>query len=249
MEEKKEVEIDLKKLFKYYVHNWFALILSGIVCGLIAFAVTYFLITPQYRASIMVYVNNSNDNQSSNVITSSNLAVSQRLVNTYVSLVKSDAVLKDVVEQGGLNCKAAGVRGMMSAKQVDETEIFTVSIVHPDPQMAAHIANTIANVAPGKIASFVTGSSAKVIQYAEVPSAPYTPNYSRNVTLGVLLGVLLVGIFLTFRYLYDMRINDEDDIAAYFTAPVLGVIPEFTTSNRKKGGHFEGTSKVTKGGH
>ena len=59
-------------------------------------------------------------------------------------MIRSDTVLEKVAEASELDVSAAGIRGAMSASQIDETELFKVTITHADPQTAADIANAIA---------------------------------------------------------------------------------------------------------
>ena len=234
------VEINLAKLFRFYLKNWLAILAAGLVCAVLALAYTRFCVTPLYRANVTIYVNNIKSGQNVDYITGSNLSAAQQLVNTYVNIIKSDTVLNEVIKAGRLDCKPEALRRVMSAQQIEDTEMFVVSVSHPDPEIAAHVVNTIAKVAPAKISGFVEGSSTKIIDYATVPQAPYTPSYSRNIVLGGLLGCILVGIFLTLRYLFDMRIKTEDDIEQYFKAPVLGVIPSFDQDNTKRRNGYGG---------
>ena len=123
-------------------------------------------------------------------ISAANLATSQQLVNTYVNIIRSDTVLEKVVKNAKLDYSAAEIRGMMTTAQVDETELFSVYISHPDPEMAAKIANAVATVAPGEIEEFVEGSSTKIIDHAKVPTSRYTPSYRKNTLLGCAAGLL-----------------------------------------------------------
>ena len=200
---------------------------------MVTLLITAVFITPHYKASVTFYVNNASSMQQIESISSANLSTSMRLVQTYVNIIKSNTVLTDVIEEGNLNCSPNDIRKIMKAEQVDETEMFTVSISHSDAATAAHIANTIAKVAPGSISSIVEGSSTKIIDYAGTPLKPYTPNYQKNIVLGVLLGIIIVCVVQTLRYLFDMRLTDEEDINAYFTAPVLGSIPSFELAPSK----------------
>lgn len=243
MEKKDEVvEIDLAKLFRFYLKNWVAILAGILLCALLALGYTKFFVTPLYRAQVTVYVNNTRGGQSADSISGSNLSTAQQLVNTYVNIIKSDTVLNQVIKAGRLDCDAASLRSIMSAQQVENTEMFVVSVAHPDPEIAAHIVNTIVQVAPAKIAEFVEGSSTKIIDYASVPQHPFTPSYPKNVVLGGLLGAVAVVLFLTMRYMFDMRIKTEDDIEQYFKAPILGVIPSFDQDNSKRRNGYGGYS-------
>lgn len=246
-ERKDEITIDLGKLMSYYLRHWGLLFVSGLALAFIAFMVTKFAITPQYKASVTIYVNNTSSTQGIESITGTNLTAAQQLVNTYVNIIKSDTVLDEVIQNGNLSGTAENIRQIMTASQVDDTEMFTVTISHPDPETAAHIANTIAAVAPNRISGFVKGSSTEIIDYAKVSAAPYTPSYSKNVVLGALLGCVLMGTYLTIRFLFDMRIKDEEDVVEYLKIPVLGVIPEHEEGEKKKSRHV--LSAAERGGN
>ena len=239
-------EIDLGQLVRFLLGYWWAILTSAVVLAVLAFGYTRFAVTPLYRSSVTIYVNNINvPGQQIEMVTGSNLATAQKLVSTYVNIIKSDTVLKEVIKATKMEAEPRDIRKMMSARQVEETEMFQVFISHPNPRTAAYIANAIANVAPKRIAGFVEGSSAKIVDYASVAKKPYTPSYKKNITLGFLMGALLACIVLTLRYLFDMRIKTEEDLKQYFNAPVLGVIPSFE-QKRKNGYGYAQAGKESK---
>lgn len=228
------MEIDLQKLLLAYLRKWWLIVLSGVLAALVALLYTVNYITPMYRASVTIYVNNSRANQQIEYVSSSDLATAQKLVNTYVNIIKSDTVLTKVVESEGLNFTPEQIRKMMSAAQLNGTEMFTVSITHADPEVAALIANAVANVAPAEISGFVEGSSTKIIDYAKVPTSRYSPSYERNTVLGGLVGVVLAVLYVTLRYLLDVRLKNADDLEQLFDIPILGQIPVFSVQDAKK---------------
>ena len=232
-----EIEIDLRKLLAVYVGKWWLILLCGVLAAGISLGVTKYAITPMYRTNVMIYVNNTRAGEKVDVISGSNLSASQQLVNTYVNIIKSDTVLSKVIEIGQLSYTPDDIRDMMTTSQVDDTEIFEVHITHEDPEMAAHIANVVATVAPGEIESFVEGSSTKVIDYAKVPEVRYSPSYSKNTVLGGVVGCALALAYVTLRFLMDVRIKDEDDLNQLFDYPILGQVPAFDKIDSSKGGY------------
>lgn len=228
------LEIDLWKLLLLYLRRWRLILLCGLAGAVIALVYTANFITPLYRASVTVYVNSVKASQQVDYISASNLATAQQLVNTYVNIIRSDTVLEKVVDSAGLEYTAAQIRCMMTAAQVDETELFTVYISHPNPEMAAKIANAVARVAPGEIEEFVEGSSTKIIDYAKVPTSRYTPSYRKNTLLGGVVGCFLAVLYVTLLYLLDVRIKSEEDLTQLFDLPMLGQIPAFSEEDDKK---------------
>ena len=227
-------EVDVQKLILAYLNKWWIILGCVVVVALATLVVTANFITPLYRASVTVYVNNSKADEQINFISNSNLLTAQRLVNTYVNIIESDTVLTKVAEASGLNISAEGIRAVMSATQVDDTELFRVFITHPDPKMAAKLANAIAEVAPGEIEGFVEGSSTKIVDYAKVPQVPFSPSKTKNCTLGALVGFAVALVIITVRFLMDVRIKEEEDLSALFDIPVLGQIPDFVGTNAKR---------------
>ena len=230
-----EVEIDLKKLFSVFLHRWWLIILCIFLGGVLAFGYTKFFVTPLYKSTVTVYVNNGRPGQQVDSISGGNLQTSQRLVSTYVNIIKSDTVLSHVIEAFNLGCSVEELRNMMSTEQVSDTELFRISILHPDPEASAKIANAVAAVAPEEIAEFVGGSSTKIIDYAKVPTARHSPSYSRNTVLGCFLGALAAILYLVLVYLLDVRIKGEEDLTQLFDYPVIGQIPLFEQAKKGKG--------------
>ena len=228
------LEIDLRKLLLTYLSNWWLIAVCTGVAALAALYITLNFITPMYKADVRIYVNNARGDHYVEYITSSNLATAQRLVNTYINIIESDTVLEKVAEASGMKLSPSQIRKMMSASQVDDTELFDVVITHEDPALAAHLANAIAEVAPAEIGNFVEGSSAKVIDYAKQPAKPSSPSISRNTVLGGMLGCVAALMYLTLQFLLDVRIKDEEDLNMLFDVPVLGQIPAFLPEGSKR---------------
>lgn len=241
------LEIDLQKLLMAYGKKWWLILACTLIAGLISLYVTANFITPKYEASVMVYVNNNKSDAQIDSISSSSLSTAQRLVNTYINMIKSDTVLEKVAEATNLNVTADQIRSVMSAAQVEDTELFTVTITVKNPELAAQIANAVAKVAPGEIEDFVEGSSTKIIDYAKVPTAPSSPNKSQNCILGALVGCVIALLYVTLRFLLDVRIKDEEDMNMLFDLPVLALIPSFAADGGKRRSGYGYGSATEKG--
>lgn len=220
------MELDVMQLLKGIWKRAWLVIMCAVLAAAISLVYTINFITPTYKASVSMYVNNNSNISSS--LTSSDLAVALQLANTYVNIIQSDSVLEKVVEETGLNLTSEQIRNMLSAEVVDETEMFQVSIVSPNPRMSKDIVNAIASIAPSEISRIIAGSSAKVIDYAKEPTERYSPNYATNTILGGLIGAVVVMVVIAVFILLDGRVRNEDDLMKIGQFPVLGAIPDFT---------------------
>ncbi len=231
-------EIDLQKLLGACLNKWWLFVVAAIISGMLSFWYTTCFVTPMYQADVTVYVNNIRRGEDITYLSGTNLLAAQQLVATYIQIIGSDAVLGKVADVAGLDIEAKDIRGMMSTRQMGETELFKFSIVHPDPVQAEKIANAIAEVAPAEIESFVAGTSAKIVDYAAVPENPVSPSAFKNCVLGMAMGIMLIFAYVLIQFLLDVRIKAEEDLASLFSFPVLGQIPVFATDNTKyKGRH------------
>ena len=224
MEEKNE--LDLKGLIKDIVKRAWIVVLCAAVLAATTLVYTVNFVEPTYKASVTMYVNNNAESNGN--VSSSNLAVALQLAKTYVNIIKSDLVLDKVIEKAALtSVTTEDIRQMLSAEVVDETEIFQVSIISPNPKMSADIVNAIASIAPGEIHQIIEGSTAKVVDYAKVPTQRYAPNYVTNTILGALAGAVLAVLLIVIFRLSDNRIKDKEDLSQICQLPVLGAIPDF----------------------
>ena len=219
------VEINVQQLAKGVWKRIWIVILATVVlmAGTVFYTANF--VTPTYKASVTMYVNNNAGG--SGTVSSANLAVAMQLAKTYVKIIQSDSVLEEVIKETGLNLKTSDIRSMLSAEVVDETEIFRVNVISPNAAMSADIANAIAQIAPEEISNIIEGSTAKIIDYAKVPEGRNAPNITSNGIIGGLVGAVLSVAVLVVIQIADKRIKTEEDLQMICDLPVLGAIPDF----------------------
>ena len=191
-------EIDLLRLAGALWKKLWLIVLVTLLCGALAFGYTFFLVTPLYKATAMMYVNNSAISVGSAKVSISagDLAASQSLVDTYTVILKTRGTLNEVISRTGVPYSYQQLTKMVQAEAVNSTEVFSIDVTSPDPQEAELIANAIADILPDRIADIVEGSSVKIVDYAIVPAEIASPSYTRNTALGMLAG-LVTGLFHT----------------------------------------------------
>lgn len=234
-------ELDLWELLGTLLRRIWIIVLVAILGGVIAFGYTYYMIAPLYKASTLLYVNNASltVGSSSVSITASQLSTAQKLVDTYIVVLRSRSVLNDVIREAELPYSYDSLRGMISAEAVNSTEVFEVVVTSRSPQEAEKIANTIAEVLPDKIADIVAGSDVRIVDYAVVPGHRSSPSYTRNATVGALIGAALCVAVLVLIYLIDDKIHTEEYLTqAYPDIPLLSVIPNMDPGARRSHGYY-----------
>ena len=142
-------------------------------------------------------------------------------------IIQSNSVLSRVIEQLGLSISEEKLRERIDVTTVNDTEVISVSVSDTSPKQAQDIANTIADVLPDEFERVVKAGGVEVVDYAEEPDKPSSPNVLLNTFAGVLAGFLISCGVVFLREFFDTRIRDEEGLSEYFNyeIPVLGVIP------------------------
>ena len=222
------VEIDLMHILEVLLSRVWTIIIAGAVGAALLFVVSAFMITPKYQSSAMFYVNNNNLNigSASFSISSSDISASQSLVDTYIVILKTRNTLETVIEKSELDYSYEQLSSMISASAVNSTEVFKVTVTSTDPIEACHIANGIATVLPDKISEIVTGSGAKVVDYAVVNPVKVSPSITKYTAIGLLIGVVLACVAIILEDIFDDTIRDDTYLLnTYEDIPTLAVIP------------------------
>jgi len=225
--------VDLHKIFRLVIKNIWIIILCAILVSGITLGYVAAFVTPTYEAEISMYINNSTNNNGT--VNANDLSVAKNLVTSYVTIVTSDSILDQVIEQLDLKMSASALRSMLTAEAIDKTEIFYVRVTHESAKKAAEIANAIGDIAPRQITAIVDGSHAKIIDRANVPTEPANPNYTNTMIFGFLIGAVLAAIVIVTRDFLDVRIKGEEDLAEISDAPILGIIPDLNPDAKHRG--------------
>ncbi len=236
MEENKEIEIDLRKIFAMLKRKIAIIIVVALIGAVVSGCITNFLIKPKYTSSVSFYVNNNNDNLvgSSGTISSSDLDASEKLVNTYIVVVKSNTFLSKVADKLGNGLTASQIKKMMSCSAIEDTLAFQVSITNTNPELAAEIANTVAELSPQEIVRVLKVGGVEVIDYASVPVKPSSPNLKKNILIGFAVAFVAAFAVCFIKELFDTRIMSESDLTRDFDIPVIGTVPRLVPIEEKK---------------
>lgn len=229
-----ERELNLTTVAQMLWKRIWVIVACGVVAAVLFFVYTLCFVTPRYAAKVTLYANNRYSSQGSTSISTSDMNASAQLVDVYAAIILSDPVLDHVIAENQLKFTAEALAKFISVNSVNGTEVFQIQVISPKPELAAKVANSIANIAPEKISQIIDGCSVKLISEAKVPIDPITPDYVVSVQNGFLTGVLISVLFFVVVALLDTRIKNEDDLNGW-DLPIIGVVPSFEEAERSSG--------------
>lgn len=233
--QQRKIEVNLIAVMQLLWQKKWWILLAGVASAVLFYLASLLFITPLYSASVTLYANNSISTDKNTSITTSDMNASARLVDTYAAIIMSDPVLDQVKEENDIRMSTSKLIRHISISQVYDTEVFKITVKNPSPKTAADIANSIAQIAPGKIAEIVDGCSIKIVSNAKVPGVKSYPDDARIIAVGFFVGFVLAVFGICSIAVLDTRVKGESDLNEW-EYPVIGVIPSFAGMEKKEAG-------------
>ena len=214
------MEIDLVALFYRMLEKIHWILLTALIGAVIAGIIVFKFVTPIYQATAKIYIVGSDT-----TISLSDLQIGSNLAADYQEVFKNWHVHELVDKRLNLNYSYSKLTSMISVSNPANTHVLYVSAKSPDPQEAKMLADAYAQVAREFIATKMDMREPNVFEEAMLPSRPVSPQKTRDIVIGFLLGGLLAAAIVTIKFLSDDRILSSEDVAKVGGMSTLGMIP------------------------
>ncbi|HBC30966.1 MAG TPA: hypothetical protein DC024_06950 [Clostridiales bacterium] len=229
------MEITTSHLMKTIRKKLPNILIFALLCGIATFAVSKYFVPKTYVSTVKFYVStpaSSNNNNDYSDINELNYA--QKVVSTYIEMLQTDSFLGKVQENSGAQMGFDDFKKTIKFDTLNNTEIFKADVSADSAQEAKKVADTISKLAPDIISGFKAGASLKIVDPANMPDKPSSPNVTLNTIIGFLLGFFISMCYFVMCDRFDIRIKSEEDITEYYNLPVLASIPAFTKKFAKE---------------
>lgn len=229
--------MSLNYMFFILLKRWWVIALVSFITTAIAATYSIYFITPIYSstASMYVYRRTANNGLINDDIAA--LTASSQLINDISVLVRSRLITEKVVEKLGLEDKFTykDIEKKINASSFKQTRVISITVEDPDKDLAALLANTVAEVFEEEFPKLLTNNQGldQMVEYvnmigrADPGKSPIKPNKTMNVAIAMFLGIMLsVGIIFLIEY-FDDTVKSPESIQMQFGINILGVIPVF----------------------
>ncbi len=210
--------------------RWKIIALVTVVAVLAALTVSL-LTTPQYEAKTRLFVSTTSG-ASVQEIYQGNL-FSQQRVASYTELLAGTTLAQRALDELGITDMTPGeLAGSVTASSTPDTVLIDTAVTDESPERARDLANALSDefvVMARELETPESGGepTARVVveQYAATPSTPVVPKTTRNVALGLAVGLLLGIAIAVLRDRLDNTVKDRNTIEEIAGTGVVGVIP------------------------
>ena len=228
-----EMEIDLRELYYVLRKKIVAIILTGLIFAGAAGVYSYFIAEPVYQSTARLYITT----QSTSVTSLADIQVGTVLTYDYVELIQSRTLVEEVIVNLGLEEKASygSIKSRLTVVNPEDTRILNISIEGPDPKENKALANEFAKVARHKISEVMKTDEPSLWETAVSKGAPIKPQKTKNIALGLIIGIFLASLIVIISHLMDDAIKTNEDAERHLDLMVLGTIPFEGNKKNKRG--------------
>lgn len=225
-----EREIDLVRLGRVLIKRAWLIVAVALLFGAVAFIYSAAFIAPTYRSYFTAYVNNRLNTDTGANTSTGDLTASMGLVHVYQGIMTSRSVLAPAAEACGVSY--GKIVGSVKASVSDTAPVVTVVVETESPKLSLQLAQKIAELAPGKVAEVVDGSSMRIIDEPMAPGGKSSPDNMRNALAVALVGLLLSALTCVIVDLVYDRVQNSEDIEYRYDVPVIGHIPDMLQAEK-----------------
>ena len=208
--------------------RWVMILSVTLLFTLVAGIMSFFVIKPKYEAGVKVFIGKEETKKGVPSYDSNDIAMYQKLMKTYGEILKTKdltrVALKNINQedtQGNVSRVQAGLTVSPSA----DTQIMEVKYITTDKSELIPVLNAITDVFVVESQELIPNGNVQIIEKAEVPISPISPNKMFNVIIGFIIGMMVsVGITFILEYL-DNTVRSKDELEKLLDIPVIGSIP------------------------
>ncbi len=249
--ENEYTEYSIKDLIALFLGKIWLIIAVTICGGILAFCVSKFVMPLEYSSHISMYVQSYTGISENADNYQNNISNSKQLINTYIEVLKDDAVMRAVADKleeefdeqtlqldftlKDGNITPSSLRSCISITSVTDTSALTVTTTTKNPEVAAAICNDLASVAQQFIQDAVGVGSISTIDTAKVYESPVAPNIRKNTLMGMMAAFVLIILIIFLIDFFDNTIKDTGVLATKYKKPIIGEIQQFGNEKKKTG--------------
>lgn len=237
MDNTKFREVTLGDLWDLLVRKLVVLVLATVVAVAGSVAIVKMTYTPQYASTATLYILRQSDRDSSSD-TANDFSLALKLVNDCTYMLKSHAVLDEVIDQLDLDMTYEDLYDRIETNNPSDTRILEVTVTMGTAEEAKEIVDTLCQIGPQAIANAMGFEQLNLFEYGTLEQEPCNQVGMMTYGLvGIAAAVLTYCVYL-LRLLLDDRIHSGDDLEQRLGVSTLGYIPH--ADRRHKDGYGYG---------
>lgn len=209
--------------------RWIMILSVTLVFTLAAAGLSFFVIKPKYEAKVKVFIGKEETKGTNSDYDNNDIAMYQKLMKTYAEVIKTKDAVKDALEDIDQSSAQNNVNRVLAGLTVSpgaDTQIMEVKYTTTDKAEILPVLNSVTKEFINNSAELIPNGNVQIIEKAEIPDSPVSPNKVLNTIIGFMLGLMIsIGITFLLEYM-DNTVRNKDDLEKLLDIPVIGNVPK-----------------------
>lgn len=220
--------VDIRDYFRILRGRW--LLVGSVALIVVAISALVTLrASPQYSSTSKLFVSTQGSTDDAQANQGGQFSIQR--VKSYADLVSGEKIASRVVNRLDISESPRTLAKQISASSKVDTVILSIRVTDPSPTRAQVLSQAVSEefvtyvaeleTPPGKDAATI---KATIVDAADLPNSPISPQPLRNITLGLILGILAGAGVAVARETFDSSIKSVKQLALLVPAPIIGAI-------------------------
>lgn len=207
-----EMDISIKEIFTILKRRLWLIVSIIVMAITIAGIMSLYVIKPTYEAKTSIIVGKP-QSTTSEFKKYNDVKMYQDLIETYSKIAQSELVAQGALDKLKGNLTLNQVKESIMVTPQTGTQILIISAKGANPEEAFNVINAIStSFIESSKKIYPIGGDIQVMDKANMPINPISPNKVRNMAIGFIIGLIIsVGIVFILEY-SDNTIKTENDV-------------------------------------
>ena len=208
---------------------------SAITATLVLIAAIYSFIlqTPKYKSTTTVVLTMS-EGENATAVTTTDVTLNQKLLGTYVDIVKRDMVIDKVIENLQIaNLTSSQLKSDVTVSTKEDTYIIDITVSNENSEYAARIANEIGKVFSEEVSKMYKMNNIYILDSAKVNSTPYNVKPAKYIGIAFIAGIFISCAVIVIMNLFDTTVKSADEIEKALKVPVIAQLAFYDDTIKK----------------
>ncbi|GED15976.1 YveK family protein [Aneurinibacillus migulanus] len=183
--------ITFDELFEIVRKRIWIVLLIPIIFVSVSGYVSYKYMTPIYAVSTQLLV--ISKEKEGTEMTFNDIQTSLKLIDTYSIIIQNPGVLNRVIKNLNLNLSANQLNDKIIVNPITNSQIISISVTDPDPEMAVKLANGIAKAFIEEISIVMNVHNVKILTEAKADKTmpPISPKPLMNMAVAFVISLFI----------------------------------------------------------
>jgi len=224
-----EMDLQIQDVFRILKNRWKIIVGIATAITLFVAVMSFFVIKPVYEVNTKVFIGKDEVNGAKYTnddvkYDNNDVQMYQKLLKTYSELIKTKDLIRNAINNNNLNITPIEVINVLKITPSADTQILQVSYQNTDNILAKEVLVNVVSEFIKETKELIPNGTVKVIESAELPQDPISPNKVKNIGLAFLVGLMMGIMTALLKEYMDDTFKTKEQTEKTMEMPVIGMI-------------------------